>query len=479
MRRLGVLVAVLAFVLTGCGGTTNPSSGAADIVPASVALYVAINSDLSSSQWQTVNELANKFPDKQKAVDSIKQQLEKKGLNWERDLKPALGPELDVVMLDFAHPDETVALMQPKDQGAFERAVKKGNGVDPSNTLVYETFHGWTLMSDKQAAIDAFKQASDSAKSTLSGDKTFSAAMGKAGDGILRAYVNGARVMSAAQNLLGPSAGPYFKKLGTLDWLLMTLRAKSDGIAWDTTVHGTPGKEFKNVAVHASDGSLQKLVPKDALLYLAFHGAKGMLGGLGGNPILQQPGFKGVGDALQQLGTVLQGENALYVRAAAAADVPEVTFIAAPGGGVDGAAALDGVLKRFAKELGLQPKQTTIGGVPTRVVGAGPIAVRYADVNGRLVVTDLPSGITFAKNGGKVLADSQEYQDAARSSGLPAKPQVVLYVDIHSTIPLIQRLGNARLPAAVERNLKPLRSAVEFAVSRSHELQISFFLRIK
>ena len=107
------------------------------------------------------------------------------------------------------------------------------------------------------------------------------------------------------------------------------------------------------------------------------------------------------------------------------------------------------------------------------------IAVRYADVNGRLVVTDLPSGITFAKNGGKVLADSQEYQDAARSSGLPAKPQVVLYVDIHSTIPLIQRLGNARLPAAVERNLKPLRSAVEFAVSRSHELQISFFLRIK
>jgi hypothetical protein len=115
VRRLGLLVTVLAFAfafaLAGCGGTTNPSSGAADIVPASVALYVAINSDLSSSQWQTVNELANKFPDKQKAVDSIKQQLQKKGLDWERDLKPALGPEMDVVLLDFAHPGDTVALM--------------------------------------------------------------------------------------------------------------------------------------------------------------------------------------------------------------------------------------------------------------------------------------------------------------------------------------------------------------------------------
>jgi hypothetical protein len=85
----------------------------------------------------------------------------------------------------------------------------------------------------------------------------------------------------------------------------------------------------------------------------------------------------------------------------------------------------------------------------------------------------------FAKNGGKTLADSQEYQDAARSSGLPGSPQVVLYVDIHSTIPVIDRFGGARIPAEVERNLKPLRSAVEYAVSRSHELQITFFLRIK
>src|SRR5580765_3345 len=313
--KLAGLFVVAALALAGCGGTTNPTSGAADLVPASVPVFVTIDSDLGSSQWQQVDTLANKFPDKQKAIDSINAQLQKKGLDFERDVKPALGPEMDVVMLDLAHPNETVGLLQPKDQGAFERLVKKGNTIDPSSKLLYDQFHGWTVVSDKQATIDAFERASDSAKHTLSADKTFSSAMGKAGDGILRAYINGPRLMAAARNVLGPGSSSYFKKLGTLDWLLMSLRAKSDGIAWDTTVHGTPGTAFKNVGVNGLDGSLEKLVPKDALLYLAFHGSKGMFDGLGGNPILQQFGAKGLDSAFRQLGTILEGENALYVRA--------------------------------------------------------------------------------------------------------------------------------------------------------------------
>jgi len=272
----------------------------------------------------------------------------------------------------------------------------------------------------------------------------------------LRAYVNGPRLMAAARKILGPDSASYFNKLGTLDWLLMSVRAKSDGIAWDTTVHGTPGKQ--GVTAHGSDSSLQRLVPKDALLYLAFHGAKGMLSGLGANPVLQQSGFKGLGAALGRFDTILQGENALYVRSAGG-HLPEVTFIAAPGHGVDGAAVFGRLVKGFSQGQGQH--------------------LHYANVNGRLVVSDLPSGIAFAKTGGKSLAESPEYQSAAKSSGLPTKPQVVLYVDIHSTIPVIQRLGNGRIPAGIERNLKPLRSAVEYAVSRSHELQVSFFLRIK
>jgi hypothetical protein len=202
-----------------------------------------------------------------------------------------------------------------------------------------------------------------------------------------------------------------------------------------------------------------------------------MFDGLGDNPILQQFGAKGLDSAFRQLGTILEGENALYVRAGDKKNMPDVTFIASPRSGVDGAAVLDRILSRYAKELGGRPHRTTIAGVPARVIGARPIAARYANVKGKLIVTDLPSGIVFAQRGGKSLTSSQEYKDA--TSGVPDSPQVVLYVDIHSTIPVINRFGGARIPAEVERNLKPLRSAVEYAVSRSHEFQITFFLRIK
>lgn len=383
-----------------------------------------------------------------------------------------------MVVLDFEHPNHSVALMQPKDKGAFERAIAKGNAKDPSNKLVYETFHGWTVMAEKQAAIDGFEQASDSAQRTLSDDATFRGALSKAGDGIFRAYVNGGAVMNAASTFLGPDGKGYLAKLGKLDWLTTSLRAKPDGIAWDTVVHGTPGKQFKGVDVHPSSGGLQKFVPKDALLYLAFRGTRGMTRGLADNPILMQPGFEDLGKVFEQLGTILQGKNALYVRAARGR-YPEVTFLAAPGGGVDGAATLDRVLKRFANELGARPRRTSIAGLPARVIGTGPLSLRYANVGGKLVVTDFPSGILFTKNGGKALAESDEYRQAARSSGLPAKPTVMLYVDARSSVPVIEKLGGSRLPADVARNLKPLRSALEYAVSRSHEFQVTFFLRIQ
>jgi hypothetical protein len=448
-------------------------------VPATAPVFVAIDTDPTSSQWKTVNDLADKFPDKQKAVESAKKSMGKDGLDWDRDVKPALGPEIDVVVLDLEHPDELVALMQPKDKGAFERAVKKGNAKSAAKDKLFsEEFRGWEVMADKTSTIDAFKQASQTAKRSLAEDKVFAGAMRRAGDGIVRAYVNGPKVMAAARNAAG--AQSFLDKLGTLDWLLLRLRAKSDGLALDTVVHGTPGEAFKNRGSSASVGSLRKLVPRDALLYLAFRGSKGMRGGLEGNPLLQQqPGFEQFAAILGDLGSILQGENVLYVRAPPGRRLPEVTFLASPGAAVDGAARLDRILKRFSKEIGGGPRRTRVAGVSARRVGPGNPAVLYANVAGKLVVTDYPSGIRFTKEGGEPLAENDSYKAAASSSGLPDRPQVVLYVDIHSTVPAVERLAHTPVPAEVKRNLAPLRSAVEYAVSRSHELEISFFLGIK
>ena len=478
MRWLAGAITALALAGAGCGGTTSTGSSSSDLVPASAPVFFAIDTDTDSAQWQRINDLAGKFPDKQRAVDSVKRELKQDGVDWEADLKPGLGSELDVVMLDFAHPDNVVGLLQPDDEAAFKRAVDNGNKRDPSNTLVYEEFKGWTVVGESRRAIDAFERASDDAKQTLSDDATFRRAMDKTGDGVLRAYVNGAKAMQALRRYGGAEAARYFDRLGTLDWLTTVLRAKSDGLAWDTIVHGTPGRQLKDLQLTPSTGRLERFVPKDALLYLAFHGTKGMFGGIADNPVLSQPGFAQLGKVLEQVGQVLQGENALYVRRAPGT-YPEVTFVASPGGRVDGAAVLDRILARFARELGTKPRWRTVAGIPARVLGAGPVSLLYANVDGKLVVTDAPAAFSFAQRGGASVAESDEYKRASASSGLPAKPQAVLYVDIHSTIPAVERLANTKIPEGVRRNLAPLRSAVEYAIGRSHELQVTFFLRVQ
>ena len=74
MRCLTGVMAATALLAAGCGGTTAQlGSGASSIVPASAPAYIAIDADPDSHQWQTIDQLASKFPDKQKAVDSIKQ----------------------------------------------------------------------------------------------------------------------------------------------------------------------------------------------------------------------------------------------------------------------------------------------------------------------------------------------------------------------------------------------------------------------
>ena len=52
-------------------------------------------------------------------------------------------------------------------------------------------------------------------------------------------------------------------------------------------------------------------------------------------------------------------------------------------------------------------------------------------------------------------------------------------MNISASVPFGERLAQQHIPAEIARNIKPLRSAVEYAAAHTHEFQISFFLRIK
>ena len=479
MRWLSGAAVAFAMVAAGCGGTTAQiGNGASALVPASAPAFIAVDTDPASSQWKTIDALASKFPDKQKAVDSIKRALGKHSIDWATDVKPALGKELDLAWLDFENNGQNVVgLLQPTDTAKFKELVKKANApeTDPTKRVVYRSFNGWEVLASDQKTIDRFEKASIT-EDALANKDAFKESMQRlGGDSIVRAYVNGAFLMKLARTYGGTQAQPYLDKAGKLDWIALRLAATSAGVGLDAIVHGTPGTLFKGVpASSAFSPKLLGTVPQDALLYLTFHGTKNMFAGLEKNSLLAKPQYRQLRQPLHQLGRLLQGENAVYVRPGTGR-IPEVTFVAAPGNGVDGAVAVDDLVRRYAH---VAPELRTVGGTSVHVVGSNGLGLYYANVKGKLVVTDQVGGIRGVTNG-KPLSQSAEFKDAANASGLPGKTYGFLYVDIHSTVPLVEKLSQSKIPAEVARNLKPLRSAVEYAVSHSHEFQVTFFLRLK
>jgi hypothetical protein len=479
VRWLSGAAVALALVTAGCGGTTSQiGTGASGLVPASAPAFMAVDTDPGSSQWRTIDALASRFPDKQKAIDSIKSDLSKQGVDWEKDVRPALGSELDFAWLDFNNNGQNfVALAQPKDQAKFEALIRKANASEKkaSDRAVYESYKGWEVIAPAQATIDRFKQASSS-EAPLAEQGAFKQAMDRlGGDSVVRAYVNGPFVMKLARTYGGKQIRPYLNKLGTLDWVALRAGATSAGIGLDTIVHGTPGKLFKGApSSSAFSPKLLGTVPQDALLYLTFHGSKGMFAGLQQNALFSAPQYRQFARPLQQIGSLLEGENAVYVRPGGSS-IPEVTLVATPGKSVNGTSILDRLIRRYTHSV---PTVHYVNGSEVHAFATSGVGLYYANVHGKLVVTDHLNGIKGIGNG-KPLARSSDFKDAKDASGLPGKTYGFLYVNISSSVPLVEKLSHSKLPAEIARNVEPLRSAVEYAVSHSHEFQVTFFLRIK
>ena len=110
--------------------------------------YVAINTDPIRRSGRTIERAReSKFPDKQKRSRLDQEGPEQgQGVDWENDVKAALGPEFDFVWLDLENDGQNfVVSTQPKDKAKFERADRKANaaaGRRPTRSF-HDTFDGW------------------------------------------------------------------------------------------------------------------------------------------------------------------------------------------------------------------------------------------------------------------------------------------------------------------------------------------------
>src|SRR5437588_5484266 len=160
-----VPLAALALLAGGCGGSSSKGSASgsaagATVVPASAAAYVSVNSDLGSDQWKKVDALSKKFPGRADAIASFEKDLAKDGLDFQKDVKPALGPEVDFAWLDFADGGKNVvAVTQPKDPARLLVLVAKQNKSDPKNKLSIETVGDGSAVAQSQAVLDGLDSA--------------------------------------------------------------------------------------------------------------------------------------------------------------------------------------------------------------------------------------------------------------------------------------------------------------------------------
>lgn len=476
-RALATAFAVaLASLVAACGGSSGKSGSAsgaasgADATPADAAVFVSVNTDLSSSQWKTLNTLLDKFPGKDKSLADARTSFEtQSGLNWETDVKPALGPEVDFVVLDASNTGGGVALTQPKDQDKFDALVAKANA-KKAGSLVTEKVGDWTVVSDKQASIDAYKTRASGKK--LSDDATFKTATGElSGDALAKVYVNGPKVQTALQSRAGSAAQ------GTFDWAVAELVSQDDGVKLNGTYKGQPLKGVKQAAAYAP--KLLDSVPTGALLVLDFKGGSSLdsLDSAAGSSVPQLQSAMGF---IKQLTPIFKNETVLSV--SPGTPFPAVTLIAEPDNAQQAVAGIDGLVAQFgALAGGATAQPTTIGGHAVKELKLGQFAVDYGVIDGKFVVTSSRQAIAnFGK--GASINDDADFKDAKSASGMPATVSAVMYVNIKSGLPLIEslsQLGGTTIPANQAENLRPLTSFIAYGTGDSGTGKFTAFLQIK
>ena len=188
MRHLLMLLFAAALLAAGCGGgenLTGPAArtqSAAALAPADSAGYVGVDTNLDSTQWGHLEVLLDRFPDGDRLIDWLVDELDDEGASWEQDVQPALGPVSAVVLRGR----EPVVLVQPEDRAALDALLAKAD----ARQVTADLEDGWVAIARTQAQLDAFRSAAE--RGRLDADSAFREAMaGLPEDSLASVYLTG------------------------------------------------------------------------------------------------------------------------------------------------------------------------------------------------------------------------------------------------------------------------------------------------
>jgi hypothetical protein len=475
VRLSGILAASVAAVclLAGCGSSTASGPAGASVAPAGSSYFLAIDTSFDSAQWDAARALVDKFPARDRAVRWLLDELDAHGVDFDRDVKPALGPETDIVGV-AGQPDRYVVLAKPDDPDKLRALLAKSQ-------LVSRVVDGWTVISDDLADVDWFGQARGSG--TLENTDAFQDVMGDLPqDALLRLYV--ARGLDRG---IPPALGHLFPSIGAPS-IGLSLTAAESGLR----VQGTVKDGASELAPDNFEAELPDEVPAGVLLYLDANDLESSLSAL--RDLLAQvaPDFdRDLARAEASLGVSLEEdvfplfsrETALYVRPGFL--IPEVTLVT----DVEDeqvALATAGKLVDALKEYlpsGGPTRVITIDGVKaTELPLAVPVSLYYAAFDGHLVVTTSRDGIAALREDGDRLADDSDFREALDRAGVPDETNGFAYVNIHDAIPyvlgFVKQGGGGGFPPVLGSNIEPVENAVVYGSKDGKTLRFAAFLAV-
>jgi hypothetical protein len=487
--RFGVVAAAAAaLIAAGCGGSAGgnkPASGSTADAPApgNAVGYVSIDSSLDSPAWTKAKALLDRFPGKDELLANFHSSLKQQGLEWETDVKPALGAEVDLVWLDVRrNGDNVIGLTKPKDAAKFDALLAKS-----SPPLVSEQVDGWTAFAESQALLDRFDQArSDSG--SLADQSLFSSYGSLPADSIARAWVRGSTVQTAFDLRLHDSGAPADttkNQFGTLDALTAAVEPGSDGIQITSTFAGD--LDVGGSTYHAD---LPSSLPAGAVVYLSFNDIGHRINKLMDSLGAAMPNFDRqraqielvLGYSLKDVFGLLDGEGALAVYPNDSG-TPSVLFVASVSDESKARNVLDRLATLAAASGTLHVQTVQVGSVEAKQIDLTNGMSAYAAVfDGKLVTTTSRALLEKLQGNGPKLADEAAYKTAVAQAGLPDETNGFVYADTQEALEYAFSYfeSHGSTPQQVVKdNLAPLQGLLLYGLKDGGDFTLTGFLGIK
>lgn len=471
-----LLLAALAVLLAGCGGSENTAasdaSEVAGIVPADAPVLVALETDPESEQWQQADQLLDRFPGRDELFAELNDELSAEGLTFESDLLPALGDDTYVVFLDLDDDSDVVLITKPRDPQKLEELLRESD--EPAETRDVD---GWTLVAESQEVLDRFGADGDN----LDESDWFVDAQDRVEEEALATvYVNGAALQAASVSSV-PEGCETPEAAGRLDFAVGTLLAQADGVRLLFEAAGDGAAEL------VGDETLLAHVPPRALAYVGAPGFDTAALGLGGQlrcalDEADAPDLESVvGVSYDDVVALFAGGFAFYT--APGLLIPEVTLLLEPEDEVRALETLDRLAETAGSFLEAETGTRRVGETDARELKLGPVSILYGSGDGRVVVTTAPVGFDALRDGGDSLEDDEQFKAARDAAGIGDDAQVYAYLDLNGLVDLIgtiSALSDEEVPPDVQANLEPLESLIAWGdVSDADEPEFGLFLAIR